>query len=214
MSGGSRMAQQQQLAPTWPGSAAESIKTLIEQLHGIGEEDAANSKALGRNKTPYSLQVIKAGSTALSRRWAAIVAGAGGLPALWALVQGLTNTLGAQDDAPMVRAAFLLAGSVLLSTAVIAVAIIVRSDVTARAAGTAARAHAEASIAVASLSSYQYAQAAPPPIGPYLLKKNDGTVVQVESFGIANGNVQIIAGGQVVSTNDIDFMFDSRSVKT
>ncbi|MEO6500884.1 MAG: hypothetical protein ABIQ09_03125 [Jatrophihabitantaceae bacterium] len=96
---------------------------------------------------------------------------------------------------------------------VIAIAIIVRSDVAGRALASAAQKQAEADIAVASLSSYQFAQATPPAIGPYLLKKRDGTVLQVESFGVSNGNVQISSGGQVVDMKDIDFMFDSRSVK-
>jgi hypothetical protein len=197
--------------PTWPSSAGSSIQALIENLRAVGQSDAeANHKV---NVTPYSLQVLQAGATALSRRWAVIVAAAGGLPALLAIFQSITNKLGRQDHSDVVRAAFLVSGSVLLSTVVIAVAIIVRSDVMARATATAAQKQAEATIAVASLTSYQFAQTPPAPIGPFLLKKKDGTIQKVESFAISNGDLHVYSGGQCIDRADIDFIIDSRTVK-
>ena len=195
--------------PTWPSTAASSIQALIKELRKLGKGEAKNTK-VGLT-TPYSLQVIKSGATSITQLWAALVAAAGGLPALLALYQSLRNDFKTTET--LVRTAFVISGSVLLSTVVIAIAIIVKGDVAGRALATAAEKQAEASIVVASLTSYQYAQPTPPPIGPYLLKKKDGTVIQVESFGIANGAVEIRSGGQVVDTTDIDFMFDSRSVK-
>lgn len=199
------------VAPTWPGSAGTSIQQLIEQLRNAGKADAENNR--DRFGTPYSLQVMKAGATTLSKRWAAIVAAAGGLPALGTIVQSMTNTLGRQDNDPLVRAAFLVSGSVLLSTVVIAVAIIVRSDVTARATAAAAQKHAEAEIAVASLTSYQFAREIPPPIGPFLLKKKDGSIHKIDSFRMANGDLHVYSGGHCIDRADIDYIIDSRSVK-
>jgi hypothetical protein len=175
-------------------------------LRTVGQNDADTNKKI--NVTPYSLQVIKAGATALSRRWAVIVAAAGGLPALGTILLSWTNILGRQDNAPLVRAAFLVSGSVLLSTVVLAIAIIVKSDVAARAMGTAAQRQAEADIAVASLTSYQYALTTP----SYLVKKRDGTLLKVDAFKVEGGQLRVSSDGANIPNRDIEYLIDPRNM--
>lgn len=197
---------QPQTAHTWPGSAGSSIQELIHTLRVAGEADAKNLKP---TVTPYSLEVIRAGETFIAKRWTVWVAAAGGLPALAALVAGVTSNLGIGDPDPLVRAAFVVSGSVLLSTVAIAIAIIVKSDVTGRALGTAAQKQAEANIAVAALSSYQYALTTP----SYLIKKKDGSILKADAFKIEAGQLCVSSAGANIPDQDIDYLIEPQTMK-
>src|ERR1700722_13286937 len=122
------------MSGSWPDSAGTSIGKLLTTLRAV-DQPAGTTDTPSPLKTPYSLQDIKSGATTLTKLWAVAVAAAGGAPAVWAIIEGLANSVGgSKSDVPLVRAAFVISGAVLLSAVSIAIAIIVRGDVAARAA--------------------------------------------------------------------------------
>jgi len=195
------------MSESWPDSVGESTGALLTTLRAVGKPDGTTD-APGRLKTPYSLQDIKSGATALTKLWAAAVAAAGGVPALWAIIEGLANGVGgSKNDVPLVRAAFVISGAVLLSTVSIAIAIIVRGDVAARATSHAARRSAEGAIVSSVLANYRFAL----PSG-WLVKKTDGTYLKIDQFNWAGNNLVITAGNKTLQPGDWSAIIDSRDI--
>ncbi|HEU4514133.1 MAG TPA: hypothetical protein VFR87_13590 [Nocardioidaceae bacterium] len=93
----------------WPGKAyaaeaddlGEPLQQLLRDLHVL--EEKGDEKNLGPFRgTPYSVQVITAGATALGKGWAAVIGLVGGGGALAA---GLTG-LGYGSEEPLLAATF------------------------------------------------------------------------------------------------------------
>lgn len=99
-----------------------------------------NEKVTFKDGTPHSLQVMTAGATSISKWIAAHVAGGGGLAAIATGLNGFFGSVGpANLDTPLIRAAFILGGSLIGSAVVIALAMVVRADVSGRASSSAAQ---------------------------------------------------------------------------
>ncbi len=145
--------------PDGPAAKTPHLKNFLVDLHVL-EKDGEAATLIGG--TPPSQQVITAGGTSFAKWWTGIAgAGLGG----GALVQGLRaagndGSDGASPDVLTVSAA------VMASVAVLAIAIIIRADVSARAVASAAEYQARAAIATALINSFQYEAPAPGPVAP------------------------------------------------
>jgi hypothetical protein len=106
----------------------------------------------GSRDTPQSLQVMTAGATSLSKWVAALAGGGGGLAAILLQVQPVRAALGA--DTTLGGAVFILGGSLLRVAVVLALAIIVRADVSGRATASAALYEARAAVSTALFTSF------------------------------------------------------------
>jgi hypothetical protein len=195
------------MSESWPDSAGTSIGKLLTTLRAVGQP-AGTTDTPSPLKTPYSLQDIKSGATALTKLWAVAVAAAGGAPAIWAIIEGLANSVGgSKSDVPLVRAAFVISGAVLLSAVSIAIAIIVRGDVAARATAHAARRSAEGAIVSSVLANYRFAL----PSG-WLVKKTDGTYLKIDQLNWAGGNLVITAGNEILQPDQWNAIIDCRDI--
>jgi hypothetical protein len=122
------------------GDLAEPTATLLRGLSVLESAEDANTRTTVGG-TPQSLQVITAGAlqaTKISGVFAGIGGLSGAATAAWAAFQ-------AEDVS--VRVALVGAVAVILAATVIAIALIVRSDVQSRSQATAAEYGARASIA-------------------------------------------------------------------
>ena len=125
------------------------LRSLLEGLNLLEtEDDKKKSQEKGNYSTPWSLQVITAGSFQLSKVGTALVATLGGGAAVWAAVKGFWIS---QHDPD--RLAYIGAAALIVSVLAVAIAIIVHSDVMARAQATAAEYDARARSATAFLNT-------------------------------------------------------------
>lgn len=166
------------MAVQWPAAAVDSggddllppTRSFLEKLNVLEKE----GERVTPIQTPQSLQVVTAGSTALSKTISTLVAALGGGTVVWAAVKGFWI---AQPENQ--RIAYIWATALIVSAVAIALAIIVHADVRGRSVASAAEYEARANIAKAFLqTSAQIAEAR------YLLKKKgqDGWF-DVKSFG-------------------------------
>lgn len=125
---------------------SEPLKQLLSDLNLL-EPSTQPTDGVGVTGTPYSLQVIRAGALALNKAWATIAGLAG--------VSGLITAIGGawQADHAGSRVALIAGGSFITAAAFVAVALIVRGDVGARAATTVAQYHARAAVAISFLAA-------------------------------------------------------------
>jgi hypothetical protein len=134
------------------------LQTLARGLHLLGDPD---EKVTTRKGTPASLQEIQSGALAISKNWSAIsgaiVAGVallGGSEAIWNWVSVKSATL---------QAALVVSLGFVVGVALLAIAIMVKADVTARSVAAAARHHGRSEVARAFLTAVaQDARAAGP----------------------------------------------------
>jgi hypothetical protein len=156
----------------WPGNAADNIRGLLTGLRSHGSADQAGARPL---TTPFSLQVIQSSATWLTKGWAAFLAFTGGGASLIALITGVWWGIGSDQ----VRIAVVASAGAVLSAVIISIAVIIRADVTARGAGSAARHRAESEIVSAALDNYtNYWWPG------YFVRKADGTFLPVERFNV------------------------------
>lgn len=143
----------------WPGKAyaaeaedlGEPLQQLLRDLNVL-EEKSDEDKVGPFRGTPFSVQVITAGATALGKGWTAAVGVVGGAGAVTAGLAGL----GYGSDEPILAATFTASAAVLLAAVAVAVALMVRADVSARATASAAQYQARAVISSALLGSANY----------------------------------------------------------
>jgi hypothetical protein len=121
---------------------ADPAQTLLRGLELLPEAGASQSTIGVVSGTPYSLQVISSGALTFNKWWSSVVALAGGGGAIWAGTQAYF----AKQNTP-VQVALVGASAVLGAFALLAVALIVRSDVTARSQTTNAQYAARAEVA-------------------------------------------------------------------
>ncbi len=125
------------------------------------------------------MQVITAGSTALSKITTAVVAAFGGAAALGAAVLAFL-----QDDRNSAPLMLVLVGSVaaVLSATVLSIALIVRADLSARSAATSAEYRARAETAAALLQGFGRSRPSPAPEPRYWTKTRHGEVYPVQGL--------------------------------
>jgi hypothetical protein len=174
----------------WPAKAyaadGEDLSAPITQLLidlRLLENPLPNEKVTWQSGTPQSLQVMTGGATSISKWIAAAVAGVGGLSALATGLNGFFVAVGpAGLDTPLVRTAFILGGSVLGAAVAIALAILVRSDLTARAHATAAQFEARGAVASALINSFVVPEQPPVEVPGYAIQTADKSWCAVERF--------------------------------
>jgi hypothetical protein len=182
----------------WPGAAVDStgadlsapVLTFLKDLNLL-EDPQQHVTAFS---TPASLQVITAGSTALSKTAASLVASVGGGAALWSAIKGFWI---AQPQAQ--RLAYIAATALIVAVVALALALNVRADLHARALASAAEYDARAQAATAFLQTAQQVAGT-----RYVLKqKGRPGWFDVHDFQAdgAGGLVAVIDGGQVPLAN-------------
>ena len=130
---------------SWPGKPAAATGSDLLQpardfLQGVGLlENATDAQAQTEptekpfnpftpSTTPYSLQVITAGTLAFSREAAGIVSSLGGVTVILAAIKGIWFSSSNSE-----RVTFIGGAAVVLAAVFVSIAIIVRSDVQAGA---------------------------------------------------------------------------------
>jgi hypothetical protein len=146
----------------WPSQAVSQLddlaaptKTLLTDLHLLGEEDQAVNVGPFQG-TPYSLQVITSGASALNKVWSSLVGTAGFGSAVAVFVAAIK-----QQEVP-VKAALAGAAGVVLAATAVAIAVIVSSDVRARAAAAGEQYQARAAVAAVFLRTAASERSQPP----------------------------------------------------
>lgn len=154
---------------TWPGAPYSPdagdfvvpLSAVLKALHVLEDPDEEEERSVVN--TPFSFQVITAGATAFSRNWSAIIGALGGAGAITSALKAT----GYGSAEPVLAAVFTASAAVLLSATVISVALMVTSDVRARAAASAAQYAARATITSAMMTSSRYGRpVAPTPPSP------------------------------------------------
>src|SRR3712207_4116978 len=150
----------------WPGNAynptgtdlSAPIKQLLKDMELLEErhhKDARGNvqelKATLWRGTPPGLQVISAGSLAISKSMAALIATLGGGGGAFAAVKGLFL----ESDRTL-QASYVWAAAVCVAMSAVALSVIVGADVTARSRSMAAEYRARADVAAGLLNSLQY----------------------------------------------------------
>lgn len=133
----------------WPANALGSgddlgvplveLQRRLELLGEGGDEDKVTAR-----RTPYSLQIITAGTLAISKVVTPVIGGLG------LVGSGLMAFFAGQGAGPQV--ALILGAAVLASATILGIALIVVADVNARSRGSAAQYEARAQVATAFLT--------------------------------------------------------------
>jgi hypothetical protein len=153
------------MAVKWPAANDNLLGPTQELLRGLAvlEDEQAGAGAnehensfnpFSAATTPYSLQVITAGTLAFSQQAAKIVTGLGGAAAILAAIKGIWFSSGSAE-----QVAFIGGAAVVLAALFVSLAIIVRSDVLARSRAQAAEYAAREHIASTFLQAAERAQA-------------------------------------------------------
>lgn len=194
----------------WPGRAysadaedlGEPLQQLLQDLHVLEREGDEHDLGPFRG-TPYSVQVITAGATALGKGWTAVVGFLGGGGALAAGLQGL----GYASEEPLLAATFTASAAVLLAAVAVSIAVMVRADVSARATASAAQYRARADISSALLSSGNYNRPAPAvpsaPASRYMARVGDRWFPVKEFRQGVNGVVADLVGASEVEVSKL-----------
>jgi hypothetical protein len=164
---GSYGSRGEHMAVKWPATDGNLLGPTRDLLRGLAvlEDDQTGAKANQQENsfnpfsaaaTPYSLQVITAGSLAFSQQAAKLVTGLGGVAVILAVIRGIWFTSGATE-----KVGFIGGAAVVLAAVFVSLAIIVRSDVQARSTAQAAEYAAREHIAAAFLQAAERAQADP-----------------------------------------------------
>jgi hypothetical protein len=148
-------------------------------------------------KTPASVQVITAGASSFSKWVSAGLAAVGGTPVVIAAVTGFW-----QESPDELRITYTASLALLLGASIIALAIIVRADLSARAAATTARYRARATISDAYLTGALQHRPA-----QYMLKTKGGSweLVKAIDYDAAAREVVIVTNdGNKVHNREIE----------
>jgi hypothetical protein len=152
----------------WPGPVGDLLQPIKWLAQGLElqrkDEDPPDRFAdknvfVQREDTPYSLQLITAGSLRISQQAVKVVTWLGGAGGIAAAVGGFWLNLDLAE-----RLAYVGFGAGMLAVAFLSIAIIVRSDVQARGQAQAAEYEARGRIAATFLSAAcPYPEGAEPP---------------------------------------------------
>jgi hypothetical protein len=209
----------------WPGAAYSSgeddlsvpIKNMLKAIRNIGnpagetQGATTNGPVTLTGGTPYSLQVITAGASSLTKWWSSFVAGLGGLGAVGLAIKGIW----AEQEVP-VQVVSIGSAAVLGSAAFVSVAVIVKADVMARGVASAARKQATSEITTAMLNNFQHARALVPPTfdNLYVVKRNvpGAQWERVTEFLWDNGQLKVRINKYTLGAGDIADILDLRDV--
>lgn len=181
---------------------------LKELQQGLGilpdDKDMAKSGAAATfTGPPDSVAIIEAGATALSKWWSVVIAALGGTAVITAAATKFWS-----GQAPEVRVGLIGGMAGLLIAALIAISVIVSSDVKARGQGTVAMYTARATIAAQFLQESLYASRRAPavPLGgsdgvnaPG--DKSDGTNAPAVAPGHGPNGAHVLAATQGAPLN-------------
>jgi hypothetical protein len=155
------------LAPAQALLRGLSILPASSDLNG-------NALSVAVTGTPDSVSIIEAGGTALSKGFASLIALLGGATAVTTAVTGFWK-----NETTTVRVTLLGGSAFFLAAAAIAIAVIVASDVTGRAAGAVAqyeaRRHIGTTLLQLSLTAHQAGAGTSPSPGPPAVPGNSPT---------------------------------------
>jgi hypothetical protein len=191
----------------FPGDAVDDAATDIqaataELLRGLSvletEEDAKKADDAKVMWSTYpSLQVISAGAMSISKVATVLIAGLGGSSVIVPWATGFW-----EEADEVLKIAYLAFAAVVIAALLIALAIVVRSDVMARSEASAAQYAARASIAVSFVSQIPQSR----PVGSYLVKrKGTANPVPVLSFEPdANTGLVAVTSNDRIPPNEID----------
>jgi hypothetical protein len=202
----------------WPGSAfatkgddlSAPIQTLLQDmnlLERVGELGKTPKRGMAGafgNNTHDSVQVLTAGATSLAKIATTTVASLGGLSALGAAL--LTWATDDSNNSPLM---LVLVGSAaaVLAAAALAIAVIVKADVTARSTASAASYRARAETACALLNSLAASRPAAAPDPRYVVRKQSGEVFAVKEFLREGDEIKVtVNGGTRVGKTEIDWL--------
>jgi hypothetical protein len=191
----------------WPAANADLLGPTKDLLEGVAVLENADDAGTGPGQTPpkdqpfnpfsasttpYSLQVITAGSLAFSQQAAKIVTALGGSAAILAAIKAIWFTSVSAEMAAIIAGA-----AVVLAAVFISLAIIVRSDVQARATAQAAEYEARARITSVFLQGAEGAQPGPTPAAArkyWLTRTGSQAWLEVDHFEAgANGFIAVLA---------------------
>lgn len=130
---------------------AAPLQTVLRQINVLPQPgDSAKTKgATGALKgTPSSVAVIESGATALSKGWTALIGALGGTTVIVGAVQKFWT-----GQSGGIRIALVASFAGFMSVTVIAIAIMVGSDVRGRAIGSVARYETRSAVTVAFLEA-------------------------------------------------------------
>ena len=199
----------------WPGTPAAAtdsdlLKPTKDFLQGVAVlEDASQAQTtespfnpFSPSTTPYSLQVITAGTLAFSRQAAGIISGLGGATVILAAIKGIWFASSNSE-----RVTFIGGAAVVLAGALVSIAIIVRSDVQARAAAQVAEYQARGRIAAEFLRTAQRARSDSAPDRYWIRRYNADEWQQIDRFEKApNGLRAVPTSGNPVPQDQIEFL--------
>ncbi|MCU1538466.1 MAG: hypothetical protein JWP82_2817 [Humibacillus sp.] len=191
----------------WPGKAFDAggddlttgLRLMLEDARLL-ETQADETKGVGLLSTPQSLQVLTAGSTALTKVWTIVAAALGGGGAIFAAVSSFWTNFGSGLEAALQRSVLMLSAALLASAVVWGVAAMVRADVQGRATAQAALYVARGVYAQAFLSTVQAAMPAPA-ASTYLVKKGDDWI-PVTAFGWTAGRAVALTPKDEIPSNE------------
>jgi hypothetical protein len=212
--------------PVWPSDSLKSLGTelsapimeLLENIRGLdlpknrdgGVKDDTLT-AVSWKGTPESVQVITAGATAFSKWWAGVVAAVGGLGAVGTIVnQGLDKVAG--------NPAMMGSLAIIIAAALLSIAIIVRSDLMARAQATTARRGARATVVEAFLNNYQFARPDPSVPAPLyqsnfaMRKAAQGEWQLIQGLVYDSGILKVRIKNELVPADQVKDILDLRVV--
>jgi hypothetical protein len=181
----------------WPAGkaydeSAEDLGLPIRNLlYGLRLLENPKDEGTGGafKETPQSLQVLTSGATSVTKLYAALATAVGGGSAL---LGGITAFWGSFKDKDLQQAVLMASAAVLGSAVVIAVAVMVRGDVSGRARAHAAEYEARAAVATAMIDSIKSAMPVAPVVREtrYSIRKNgEKTWHQVKAFELSGGRV-------------------------
>jgi len=196
----------------WPQSASKAITDFLGDLRAVGRPEGYpdNGVVTGRT-TPYSLQDLTSGATALTKVWTPVMAVFGGGPALWAMFKGFVSDSTTGPGGSGARVALIAGGSALLCVVALAIALIIRGDVASRATVRAARHHAEGQIVSAALTNYNFSF----PTG-FIIRKGDNSYLPVQNIARrTNGDVVITTvSGETLEPDQYDAILPASDILT
>lgn len=192
----------------WPGKAfdasgedlATGLRALLQDSRLLETTDD-EAKGVGLfSGTPQSMQIVTAGSTALTKWWTAATAALGGGGAIFAAVSTFWKDFGTGTEAAIQRSALMVAAALLASAVVLAISAMVRADVEGRANAQAA-AYAARGVYAAAFMSTLKAVLPATQSSMYVVKTGDDWV-PVKSFTFNGDQAVAHTDGDLIPANE------------
>jgi hypothetical protein len=204
----------------WPGKGYDPEKDLSQPMRqllidlSLLENPVPGEKVKWLAGTPLSLQVMTSGASTTVKLVGTAIAGVGGLSTIATGLSGFFGKVGADNlDTPLVRTAFIFAGALMGMAVVVSLAIVVRADMSARAASAAAQFKARAEVASALLQSYVAPALAPAEETSYAVQTKDNSWHIVKEFRWEDNHVVAVIEGDIKPASEWAGLVSLSSVK-